>query len=570
MGTSGARKGYKIFSINTTIRNPKRNYDFLDTFQKYDGKVMGSQNLYFYFFDLVKRGIYQFTKIPQTVKDKLDLDIELTPYEVQEAIDNNPQATGLSGRVMTQLRALKDLSLLSFEDAKEKKLDRIIRISKLGKELLKNPENATNIYTKIMLGLQANNPCRTNLLNQSRPFLNTIFVIDYVNNEWKKLGHNPKGILLHEFSVFVLSMKDCDYESAGKDIIEYRKIYKYEANQHYLETYLENKGIEKFAWKSVIRDYPDEVFRKFEMTGLLIKHGKFAYTYIDFSNYNRSKIQIILDNYKNYQFIEFENAEEYYEFQQSITLPWETSEIIKKQVVKAKANVLNITLESSLTTEQQEEYLDRIFFNNSLSKAVEKFDEKTILKELLILSGTEKGKSIFEDISEPLRLEYLIALIIAKKFGTDGLISNIIYNEDGLPLHCAPSSKSDVIYYNKEGSYIFEPTMQRGRNSQLNSETTNIVRHVNDEKKITGLSYRVAMVAPCVHRDVVDYFQFKNTKENANIITINIDSIVNMFDSSSSIEDLNTNYDRLLILSQCSSIDEYTDMINSYKCKLMD
>ena len=24
MGTSGARKGYKIFSINTTIRNPKR------------------------------------------------------------------------------------------------------------------------------------------------------------------------------------------------------------------------------------------------------------------------------------------------------------------------------------------------------------------------------------------------------------------------------------------------------------------------------------------------------------------------------------------------------------------
>lgn len=28
MGTSGARKGYKIFSINTTIRNPKETQIF--------------------------------------------------------------------------------------------------------------------------------------------------------------------------------------------------------------------------------------------------------------------------------------------------------------------------------------------------------------------------------------------------------------------------------------------------------------------------------------------------------------------------------------------------------------
>ena len=46
------------------------------------------------------------------------------------------------------------------------------------------------------------------------------------------------------------------------------------------------------------------------------------------------------------------------------------------------------------------------------------------------MSGTAKGKSTFEDISEPLRLEYLLALILGKKYGTKGLISNIIYNED--------------------------------------------------------------------------------------------------------------------------------------------
>lgn len=568
MGTSGARTGFKIFSINTTIRNPKRNYEFLDAFSKYDGKVMDSTNLYNYFFDLVKKGIYQFTNIPQNVKTKIELDMELTSSEVLDAINNNPQATGLSGRVMTQLRALKDLSLLSFEDTGNKKLDRVIRISKLGKELLNNPENATNIYTKIMLGIHANNPCRVNLLNEARPFLNTLFVINEVNRVWEQLGHVPKGILLHEFSVFVLSMRDCDYKHAAKEIIKYRNIYKYEINQKYLTDYLNDNDILPLEWKSIIRDYPDEVFRKFEMTGLLIKHGKFSYTYINFSNYNKSKIDSILDDYKNYSFVKFSNPDEYYTYQQNISLPWENSDIIKKQIVKAKAGVLNITLDQSLTLEEQEELLDRVFFNQALSKAVSRFDELLILKELLILSGTEKGKSQFEDISEPLRLEYLLALIMGKKYGTKGLISNIIYNEDGLPLHCAPSSKCDVIYHDENGSYILEPTMQRGRTSQMNSETTNVVRHVKEEEKRTGLSYRVAMVAPHVHPDVIDFFQYKHNRENVKIISMNIDWITELFKKSGTILELNTNYDATLKKSEVLNNNDFADLINNFKCSI--
>ena len=38
MGTSGNRPGYKVFSISTTIRNPKRNADFLTAFQAFDGQ----------------------------------------------------------------------------------------------------------------------------------------------------------------------------------------------------------------------------------------------------------------------------------------------------------------------------------------------------------------------------------------------------------------------------------------------------------------------------------------------------------------------------------------------------
>ena len=108
-----------------------------------------------------------------------------------------------------------------------------------------------------MLGIHANNPCRVNLLNEARPFLNTLFVINEVNRVWEQLGHVPKGILLHEFSVFVLSMRDCDYKHAAKEIIKYRNIYKYEINQKYLTDYLNDNDILPLEWKSIIRDYPD-------------------------------------------------------------------------------------------------------------------------------------------------------------------------------------------------------------------------------------------------------------------------------------------------------------------------
>ena len=56
-GRSGNRKGYKVFSINTTIRNPKRNMEFLRHFIPYAGKNFDEGLSYQYFFDLVVDGV---------------------------------------------------------------------------------------------------------------------------------------------------------------------------------------------------------------------------------------------------------------------------------------------------------------------------------------------------------------------------------------------------------------------------------------------------------------------------------------------------------------------------------
>ena len=68
MGTSGNRDGYKIFSINTTVRNPQRNLEFLIHFKKFDGFVFDNKMKINYLIELVKNGVYKFSIIPNHIK----------------------------------------------------------------------------------------------------------------------------------------------------------------------------------------------------------------------------------------------------------------------------------------------------------------------------------------------------------------------------------------------------------------------------------------------------------------------------------------------------------------------
>ncbi len=563
MGRSGARTGFKVYSINTTIRNPKRNADFLKLFKKYDKLVMDNINTYKYFFDLVQNGIYTFTNIPISVKEKLELGIELSDDEVIDAIEKNPQATGLHGRVMTQLRALKDQGFLRFEKAARGQNK--ITITKLGHEIIDNEIDGTITYTKAMIGLHAKNPARSSMLNESVPFLNTLFVINEVNKEWRNMGHEPKGILRHEFGAFVLSMKDCDYKRAANDIIEYRKRNRYKINEKDIINHLNKNDILELKMNSVIVDYPDDVFRKFEMTGLLVARGQFGYRYIDFSKYNMEKVKIILEDYKNYSFKHFTTEDDYYFYLENIKIPWEKDELIRRKVIESKCDVLGLKFDEKLDLTSQEQMLDQMFYRKALDNAIKDIELELIKQELKILAGTSDAETKFGDLGEPLRLEYLLALLLGKIYGTSKLVSNIIYAENGKPLHYAPAGKSDIILYDEKGSYILEPTMQKGRNQQLNNETTNIVRHVEIEKEKCGLDFRVLMIAPVIHIDVTRFFKYMVVSEDAKIIPASIERSTQLFIDNSQIESLNRDFDNLVEHMKETDLKVFVDEMNAYR-----
>ena len=560
MGTSGNRVGFKVFSINTTVRNPQRNLEFLEHFQKFNGLVFDSKVKMLYLIELVKNGVYKFSNISNTIKEKLDNDIALNEAEIKEAFENNPQATGFSGRVMTQLRALKDQGFLIFSNDKNP----TITMTNLAFELISRKTIITDIYAKIMIGLHSNNPARTSLLNKSRVFLNTIFVIDLLKNEWNKLGKEAKGILRHEFKSFVLGMKDCDYKQCVSEILSYRKNYGLEENKDYIEDYLFSKqGLERVTY-TTLNDYADEVFRKFEMTGLLVARGVAKYTYYDFSSFEYKKIESLLIEYKDYSCKEFDNAGEYIAFLDSIKLPWIESQAVRKAVIKQKAKNLNVTIKDDEfdNLNNLENKLNQTFYQQALKSKIEVSQIDTLLNELRILASGAQEKSSLDNIPEPLRLEYLLALILGKKYGSKNLESNLIYNENGEPLSYAPAGKADLLYEN----FSFEATMIKNRNQQLNSETTSVARHFYESKKQNALEQRAMLIAPYIHWDVALFFKFCAKEFDSKLAPISISSFITLIEKSATFREFSENFDRLFVDKLLrDKTDEYVDSVNFAK-----
>ena len=550
---------YKIFSFSTTIRNPQRNSVFLECLNKFNGLVFDSKNSRLYFEELVKNGIYKLSNIPSKINEKLINDDILNDSEFEELLKLNPQISSeekINFRIRTQLKALESQGFLIFSRDKNKS---IITMTNLAFELINRKSYITDIYSKIMIGLHSKNPSRKTTLNKARVFLNTIFVIDLLKKEWEKLGNEAKGILKYEFKSFVLGMKDCDYKKCVRDILEYRKNYGLKENEKYISDYLFNKlGLKKIKYDS-LNDYADEVFRKFEMTGLLIARGKFKHIYYDFSNFNSKKIESLLETYKDYDFKEFPNIEEYINFLDNIKLPWIDSDKVRKEVIKQKAKSLNITLKDSDFENLNilEESLNQKFYNKALQSAILQSDIKELLEELKILASLSNSKSKY-DIPEPLRLEYLLALILGKKYGITKLYSNIIYNENGIPLSYAPAGKIDLEY----NDFLFEATMIKNRNQQLNSETTSIARHMKESQDKRREYLRTMLIAPYIHWDVTLFFKFCAKEFESKIAPITIAKFIELIEKSPNFSDFQINFDKFVNRLLNEQTQNYIDSIN--------
>ena len=562
MGTSGNRPGYKLYSINTTIRNPKRNDEFLKLFVPFEGKPFNADEKNKYLAECVKNGVYRFKNLDSNVKNKLDNGIELTPAEVKQSILDNPQATGEANRVVTQLRSLKDQGFLDFEKGGK---NSCYRITNLGKLLLNQSMKLSDIYTIAMLGLHGKSPVRKAVYNETRPFLNTLFVISELKRRWTKPNRECKGLKLHEFGAFVLSMKDCNYRKTVDEIIGYRNKYGLDENKEVLQDYIFNKQkLLSIDYDQSFGDYIDDVFRKFEMTGLLRKRGVFKNTYIDFSVENKGKVDQILNEFGGYYWHEFANKKEYYDFIDSIELPWNKDEESREKALQARADALGVDISIMEGLDNIEKYLDEISGRHALEKQLPKYDVKEIMRELLIVSKdlNAEPRDELASLPESLRLEFLLALLFGAKFGVEHVVSNIHYNEDGEPLSYAGGGQVDISFHSNDLNLIIEATTLKNRDQQVNSETSNLSRHLESMESRTNVRFGMTLVAPYIHYDTCDYFGYTAVRRNVDVCPLTISRIIELLQISDTAAEFKNNFN----LNVCSlkELDSHLDEFLSY------
>jgi hypothetical protein len=567
MGTAGNRKGYKVFSINTTIRNPQRNIEFLRVIANFEGLKLNAKNKLKIYHEFIKNGVYIPLKINNEIRNKIENEIPLEENEISKIINDNPQETGSNGRVMTQIRALKDLEFITLR-GKRNELN--LGITNLGKSYL-NGDDIEIVYTKSLLGMHYGNINRKTALNEARPFLNTIFVLDYLNQYYKKNKPNSdflkNGILFHEFGGFILSMKDCNFKKAAEDIIKYRNKFEKKINSNYFKKYFKENNIIKLQDETFTRDYPDEIIRKFSMTGLFEVHGRANYSYIRFVEFNIIKINQLLYKYKDYKYENFSNEFDYENYVSNIYIPWEFSDIEKEKVITNQLKQIKLIdsffeLPSGLKEDEKLKLLDiknsEFIFKNMVSK----IEFIKLYKELSILSKELKSKSEYEEtIPEPIRLEWLMALLFAKQYGDNLVKLSMRLNADGTPKGFRPG-KADIVFEDFKHMYILEATMLSNQNQQLNSETTSVSDHLKScsiNNKFNG----ALLVAPKIHNRVAEYFQAMFQINKSFMLPVSIKLFSSIIENNETIDLFTENFNKIhKQLINSLDIEKFTDFIN--------
>ena len=409
------------------------------------------------------------------------------------------------------------------------------------------------IYTKALLWLHVYNPQRNTIYNRARPFLNTLFVINEIN----KSTWNTDGILWHEFWAFVLSMKDCNYEETAKAILEYRERCGFKRNKVDLEDFLyKDRKVNEIWFDSIFKDYADDVFRKFDMTWLLLKSWFWDSTYIRFNKFNQSKIDLILQEFEWYKFEKFETPEDYVNYLSDISLPWEQSDKVKKEIINKQKEELKVEVNTKLSYDDQLKELNHLYnrkvFKDYIDKSKISIDE--IKQELLILCSNPKVKSEYEDIPEPVRLEWFIALLTANIYWSSYVSPNLLFDSDWKPKSFAPWGMADIEFITEDLYCLIEVTLIKDYKQQVNSETTSISSHLDELE--TNKRKCSLLLAPYIHQRVVRYFQFESKNYGLSILALSILLYLKNIENHKTIADF------------IRMVDNYTKKLNSLEDKL--
>jgi len=233
------------------------------------------------------------------------------------------------------------------------------------------------------------------------------------------------------------------------------------------------------------------------LTGIISVRGMGRF--IDINSLEKEKVEYILENYVGQK--DFSSEIEYFDYMKTID-----SELLNPARV--------------VTPSKTEEY--RLFMN-----WVNAFELSDLCSELMILtqSKLKSNHDLLKYINEPLRLEFLTALALQKKYPNIVVNPNYSIDDEGVPTSFAAGGTPDIVCKDDKGNVLFEVTMIVGT-QQCVREMNAITRHLEDCVIIERDSFSV-ILAPRIHEDTIRFAKFVKFDKNLDIIPLDILNFVN-------------------------------------------
>lgn len=470
-------------ALETAVRNPERYIDILIAVSEFEGVVLNDENLLQIVSKLYLDGIVssEDIEVSETTNHE-DIKEEVKAVNSTRRADGG-FPTGYASRFWTYMRTPSELGFVYAQ------YNQPFKLSEICKKLISREIDEQEAFSIQAIKYNRKNPYR----NVSNDFNFFTFIIKVL----LELHKIDKSLSYEQFIVALFSQNGNvnDFISLlGKNTFkDFDEAYNFVKNEYKVNT----------KFKTITQDYPDVVRRVFIISGFVTI--RFAGKKL--IQINESKLNYIQHLLKyDFKLNEIEKTEPLSYFNKLDSLDKELLELVQDA---RKEDIID-----------GEQYVDKVFdiINDY------KIDEKVIFESIEKIGTKRTVIDEFKEIPEPLKLEFFISILIALKFGKQYAIRpNYKADHIGKPYSHAPGNKGDIEIFSKEIYWLVEVTLIRNKTQQLNNETANVIRHLYSNEEFSDrLNKYLSFVAPVIHQDVREFFDFSIVKSRSNGYEVNI------------------------------------------------
>ena len=458
---------YKQMAFETAVRNPERYKGILTAIKPYINQTLNDETLLQIVSSMYLTGVVKSEKGVKIEDDSTIESIENSVIAVNSTRKSDggfPQ--GFQSRFWTYVRTLAEMGFVLAQ------YEQPLQFSEIALKLINNEIDEQEAFS-----IQAMK------YNRRSPYRN-------VSNDFNYFKFILEGLKQRErisYEQFIVST----FSNDG-NVNEFLKVIDKNTfgEPTEVEAFLRAEYGTNLKAQTILRDYPDVVLRVLIITGFVsiqFRGKVFIYRNIandDYINDLLSVNVILTDEEKENPSLHFSKLETY-------------NNQLLEIVYKYREKVIE---------QDGFEYVQKV---SEIIKLYE-LDEEKIVESIGNIGTSKNIIPAFKYIAEPLKLEFYLSLILALKYGKEFAIRpNYKADYIGLPISHAPGNTGDIEVYSKKLYWLIEVTLIRNKTQQLNSETTSVIRHFLEDNKINNyLSKYLSFVAPFIHQDTKEFFDY--------------------------------------------------------------